>query len=293
MLWIFILLALTAAIVIAVVLFRHWKEIRLLDPETIRSEQERKVRERIVKQRFDRRLRHALGPLQRAGRALGERLTHTYRQVEERLAHAARLPASTEPTDDVSEPPDSIRGLLSEAAQHERVGRFAEAERAYLEVLRHDDRQFQAYRGLGSLYMMQRQYAQAREIFLFLDRIQGCNDVCYASLAEIAESTGDTTQVEAMRKRAVDVAPRIAARHAELASFYLANGSPDYALASARRAAELEPENARMLELCVEAAILVPDRAEAERRYERLSALAADRRTLQVLKDKIEALPVK
>lgn len=291
MLWFFISLALIAAITIAVVLFRHWKEIRLLDPGTIRAEQERKVRERIVNQRFDRRLRHALGPIQRAGRAFGERISQTYRQVEERLAHAARV--SVAEPEDVAQPSEGIQGLLIEATRHEIAGRFAEAERAYLEVLRHDDRQFQAYRGLGSLYMAQRQYAQAREIFLFLERIQGCNDTCYASLAEIAESTGDIAQVETMRKRAVDSAPRSATRHAELASFYLANGSPDYALASARRASELDPENPRMLELCLEAAILVPDRGEAERRYERLSSVISDRRVLQAWRDKVDALPTK
>jgi tetratricopeptide (TPR) repeat protein len=293
MLWLFLVLALIAAGIIALVLFRHWKEIRLLDPETIRAEQERKVRDRIVRQRFDRKLRHFLVPMQRASRALGGRLTQTYRQVEERLAHAARLPARQEAGGDMSEPSDSVRALLAEAAQHERAGRFAEAERAYLEILRHDDRQFQAYRGLGALYMTQRQYPQAREIFLFLDRLQGCDDTCYASLADIAESQGDTGQVEAMRKRAVEANSRNAARHAELAGFYLSHGSPDYALASARRAADLDPETPRMLELCVEAAILVPDRAEAERRYQRLTSLTNDRRVLLALKDKIDAMPAK
>ena len=58
--WIVLGIALVAAAVIGAVFFIHWKEIRLLDPDTIKAEQERKVRERIVQERLDRRLKRAM-----------------------------------------------------------------------------------------------------------------------------------------------------------------------------------------------------------------------------------------
>lgn len=292
MFWILSFLAFMAAATVAFILFRHWKEIRLLDPDTIRAEQERKVRDRIVRQRFDRRLRHTFAPLERAGRQAIERLTRTVRQAEDRLARAAGVSRQTPGAggEGMPEVSDDIRTLLGEAEAHAKGRRWAEAERIYFEILKHDSRQIQAYRGLAALYLAQKSYVQAKETLMFLERINGCDGACYSGLAEIAEVDGNLVDTETMRKRAVERSPKEAIRHAELASFYMEHGSPEYAWASAKKATDLEPDNARFLELSVEAAILVRDRAEAERRYDRLRMLSSDRHALQVLRDKIEEI---
>jgi tetratricopeptide (TPR) repeat protein len=290
MVWFFVLLALAAAIVIAVVLFRHWKDIRLLDPDTIRQEQERKVRDRIVKQRFDRRFRHVIGPVQRAGHGLVDRLTRTVRQVEERLAHSAGVkPFGATETEEAAMS-EEASALLAEAEKRAGDGRAADAERMFLEVLKHDSRQVRAYRGLALLYAAQGQTNQAKETFAFLERIGGCNDECWSAWAALTEREGNLTDAETFRKRAVEQAPKDPIRHGELAAFYLQHGSPAYALASARRAADLEPENPQWLELCIESAIVVPDRAEAERRLQQLRALSHDRGRIYSYQEKIAAL---
>lgn len=290
MFWFFLIIAIAAAIVIAVVLFRHWKEIRLLDPDTIRSEQERKVRDRIVKQRFDRRLRRVVGPVQRAGHGLVERLTRTVRQVEERLAHSAGVKPFGATEADEGGLNEETRALLNEAEKRATDGRAADAERMFLEVLRHDSRQVRAYRGLALLYAAQGQTGQAKETFTFLEHIGGCDDACWSAWAGLAEREGNLTDAETFRKRAVEAAPKQAVRHAELASFYMQHGSPAYALASARRAVDLEQDNPQWLELCVESAILLPDPAEAQRRLEQLRSLSHDRGRIYAYQQKIAAL---
>lgn len=291
--WIFIFLALVAAAVIGTVVFRHWKEIRLLDPSTIRAEQERRTRDFIVNQRFQRRLSAVLVPVQRAGRQFCERVMRSYRQVEERLSHlsASSQPAASDGAGEGSS--DLIRRILDEAAAFTREGRWAEAERAYLEILKHNERQLDAYRGLGALYLQQRQFAQAKETYQFLERIHGADDASYAALAEIAEAEGDLTRAEALRERAVEANPKNAARHAELAVYYLAHGSPEFAHAAARRAVDLDPLMPRYLEICLESAILLRDRKEADRCYDRLRLRSDDRAKLQAYREKIDALVVK
>jgi tetratricopeptide (TPR) repeat protein len=213
----------------------------------------------------------------------------TYRQVEERLARAAHVAAR--PDAHVAEAlPEDVQRLLNEAHSFARDEMWSEAENAYLEVLKHDNRQLDAYRGLATLYLSQNQYAQARETFQFLERIHGANDASYAGLAEIAEAEGDLRLAERMRKQAIEQNPKQAARHAELAQFYLKYDSPHYAFAEARRAADLEPDSPGFLELSMEAAILVRDRNEAERRYDRWHLLTTDRQKLQTYRDKIDAL---
>ena len=294
MLWLLSLIALIAAITIAVVIFRHWKDIRLLDPDTIRAEQERKVRERIVRQRFDRRLRRALAPLSLAGRHAVDRLTRTVRQIEERLAqaagaarHAAGADADEGGTQEI---PEEIRVLLSHAEKQIRQAQWTDAERIYLEILKQDSRQIQAYRGLATLYLAQKQYPQAKETYKFLERIGGCDDVCYAGRADIAESEGEFVDAESFRKRAVEAAPRNAERHAQLAAFYTKHNSPEYAFASLRRASELDPKNTHFLERSVEAAILLRDRSGAEAAYARLQDLVNDQALLRRMRTKIDLL---
>jgi tetratricopeptide (TPR) repeat protein len=290
--WIASFLLLAAVVTVAVIFLKHWKEIRLLDPETIRAELERKTRERIVKQRFDRRVANAVVPMRRVGRAVLDKLLNTYHQVEDRLARAAHISpyvgAHTE-----EELPEDVQRLLNEARSFARDEMWTEAEHSFLEVLKHDERQLDAYRGLAAIYLAQKQYAQAKETFQFLERIHGANDACYAGLAEIAESEGNLRLTERMRKLAIEKNPKHAVRHAELAQFYQAHGSPDYAYAEARKAADLEPDSPSFLELSLEAAILVRDRNEAERRYDRWRLLTNDRQKLQTYRDKIDALTSK
>lgn len=291
--WIFVFLALLAAAVLGTVIFRHWKEIRLLDPDTIRAEQERRTRNYIVNQRLQRRLSAMLAPVQRSGRRFWERVMRSYRQVEERLSHLSAASKSMSPPGAGETDSDLIRQMLNEAASLAREKRWAEAERSYLEVLKHNERQLDAYRGLGTLYLSQKQFAQAKEIFQFLERIHGADDACYAGLAEAAEAEGDLSRAEAMRKRAVESNPKNAHRHAELAAYYLAHGSPEFAHAAARRAVELDPLVPQHLEICLESAILLRDRKEADKCYDRLRLRSDDRAKLQAYRKKIDELVAK
>lgn len=279
--WIALFVAFVAAAVIAVVFFMHWKEIRLLDPDTIQAEQERKKHEYEVMRRLDVRLRQAAVPFQRWGRTL----RRAYRRAEERLMRASGIDKAVS-----SDTSPVVQSLLKSAVVATENGEFAEAERVYLEILKQDRHQFQAYRGLGELYMRQRAWPQAKETFLFLERIRGCDDACYANLASIARQEGKVADAERWQKRSVEVAPRNAERHKELAELYMANGAADYAWVAARRASELDPTNPRVLELSVRAAILVRDREEAERRYEQLRPLTRDRQLLQLLREQIDGI---
>jgi len=89
----------------------------------------------------------------------------------------------------------------------------------------------------------------------------------------------------------VEFRPRLPQRHAEMAEFYLARTQPLKAWPFARRAAELDQRSAKYLELSLETAILLGDRTEAHRRYDKFRLLSDDRAKAQSFKEKIDALP--
>ena len=68
---------------------------------------------------------------------------------------------------------------------------FADAEKKYVEALTLDDKSYQAYQGLGQLYLLQKDYEHAKETFEFLLKLNQEDPFIYRSLGEIAAGRGD------------------------------------------------------------------------------------------------------
>lgn len=274
------------------IVVRRWKDIALLDPSSLKDEQERKRREALILRRFDRMRSERTRPLKRIGREMGvalerlhERLQNHVRSMETLYQSAKQPFASMAPSTR-----ERIKTLLSEARSLTRDLKWAEAERRYLEALALDPRHADAYRGLGHMYVKQRLYPQAKETFEFLLKMKKADDATYAGLAEIVEVEGKLEEAAALRAKAIEANPRQACRYAELAEFCLRHGDGKKAAEAAEKAHKLEPTSAKYLELSLEAAILLRDRGEAERLYDRLRLVASDSSRFRSLKDKIEKI---
>jgi tetratricopeptide (TPR) repeat protein len=288
-----------ATAIIGVVLFKHWREIQLLDTDTIRAEQERQARNRIVKERFERHLRKWSAPVRYAVRHVQKRLSRTVMRLEQRMKYhgtgtvaypVSEQGAESAPGSDVAAPQDRITRLLREAQLLAREGKVSRAERVFLEILKTDMRHVEAYRGLGALYLADRQYVQAKEIYDFLLGLDGADDAVYAGLAVIAEAEGRAAEALAMREKAIEINPSSSARHAEMAEYYVHQGDGASAMRYANKAIELDPDSSRSLELFVRSAILSGDRNEADRVYQQLRAKGYDRSRLRQLKDQLDAM---
>jgi tetratricopeptide (TPR) repeat protein len=290
--WISLVMAVIALGVIVTELFRHWKEIRLLDPDSIKEERLRQKRDEIIRHRFDRVRSGATAPLKavfQKGIIAGKKAFHgAYIKLIrlDRFYKQAKAPfASFAPS-----AKEKIRTLLDEARSLARDLKWADAERRYLEVLGMDDRNLDAYKGLASIYLKQRLYPQARETFEFLIKTKQADASCYAGMGEIYDAEGETGRAEEMYQKALELQPRLAHRHAELAAFYLDHDEPAKAVMLATKAVELEPKSAKYLELSLEAAIRVGNHSDARRIYDAFRLVSEDRQKLQALKERIEAI---
>lgn len=284
--WTSLIIAILSGITVGILLFRHWREIRLLDVGTIRAEQERKARDRIVRDRFDRLLKRWSAPMRQTGRRASQWFTHTVQDAERKLGivhpqvdpRAPRVPSGR------------VGQLLEEAATFVQEGKSSRAERMYLEVLKIDMRQVDAYRGLGELYLNDRQYAQAQETFDFLVSMNRADDAVYAGLATIAEADNRLLDAERDRKRASEIKPDSIMRYIELANHYLKRAMAKEALAAAQEAIKCDSSDLRPLELSCRAAILLRDRQTAEQNLRDLRLNGYDRTRLDSLKDQIDEM---
>jgi tetratricopeptide (TPR) repeat protein len=286
------ILALAALLVAGWIIARHWKELILLDPRSIKEEREREQREVLIRRRFDRMRTDRFSAVVRLGRRLSSGAKEAYANAYQRLkAFEAVYQNMATPFAAVAPSTrERIKGLLSEARSLARDLKWADAERRYLEMLSIEPRNAEAYQGLGQIYLRQRLFPQAKETFEFVLKIKKADDATYSGLAEIAESEGQLPLAETYLLKASDLNPKSAHRQAELAEWYVAHGQALKAKGFARRAAELEPASAKYAELSLEVALAQKDGAEARKCYERLRLLTEDHRKYQSWKEKIDAL---
>ncbi len=290
--WVAFVLAALCLGVAVFILAKHAAEIRLLNPDSIREEQERKKRDELVRQRFDRLQTIKTAPLkaiyQRAifsGKTAFHagylKLVHLSRFYEQAKRPFARVAPSAA---------ERIKSLLDEARSLARDLKWADAEKRYLEVLLMDNRNVDAYKGMGYIYLKQKMYPQAKETYEYLVKTKQADDVCYAAMADICENEGDDAAAEAWRLRAVEERPRLANRHAELAKFYADRNQCTKAWPSAKRATDLDPKSAKYQELALECLIENGDWPEAKRRYDKLRLLSEDQQRLLRFRERIEKI---
>lgn len=288
--WISLIIVIASSGVLGFVLFRHWREIRLLDPDTIRAEQDRKARDRIMRERFERQFKRWTSPIRHAGKNTVRKLSESIVSMEQRLRQATGMEPT--PAGAATGNPSSsgrVAQLVREAQALAKEGKVTRAERAYLEALKLDMRHVEAYRGLGALYLSDRQYRQAKETFEFLLHLKAEDGSVYAGLATVAEAETNFQDAERFRKRAAELEPT-GNRYAELGEYYFRRGEGALAMEQAKRARTLEPDSVRHLELLAQAAIILGDRKEAELAYQTLRIKGCERSTLQQIKEQLDAL---
>lgn len=278
-----------------VIMMRHWKEIQLLNPGSIREEQERQQRDVLIKQRFERLGTGRLRPLVHFGKASARRAQQAYQKTYDRLQAVEQFYRNAKSPFAALAPSDRerIKTLVTEARSLARDLKWADAERRYLEVLGLDTRHVEAYKGLAAIYLKQKWYPQAFETYQFVVKMKKADDTVYAGLAEIAEAENNMMLAEDMRLKAVSVGTGQPQRYAELAEFYIQQEQPLKAVASVKKATELDPKSGKYLEMALEVALLTENAKEARKYYDRLRLVTDDRARFQSWREKVEALEVK
>lgn len=273
-------------------LLRHWADLRLLDPMTIKEEQHRQKRETMIRKRFDRMRAERLQPFKRVGRAIGRGFTNVYQSLEARLNsfeqayQQVKSPfASLAPTTR-----ERVMTLLTEGRSFMRDLKWSDAERRFLDILALDPHHVDAYKGLGQIYLKQKLYPQAQETFSFIIKMKKADDATYAALAEIEEAAEHFALAEQYRLKAVDLGMKQANRHAELAEWYTRREDYLHAWSAAKKASELEPNSAKYMELTLDLAVRLRDAKEARSRYQKLRLLAEDHQRFQSWREKVEEL---
>lgn len=271
------------------ILARKLPQTSIINIETIPKERELKIKQDLLLARLERRrarmaekLSLALGPFWKLIRYGFERLITWAEELER--AHKAKQ-VKKESGDS-----RSVAALLLEAERLSDNGDFDEAEEKYIEVIKIDSKNTQAYKGLGELYMAKRDYAHARETLEFLIKLGKADATIYADLGAVAREQGKLEEAKGELLRSISMESRLAPAYVDLGLVYDSMGEHERAVEAFARAVELEPANPRNLDLLLEESIIVGNKNLAEDAFLKLREANPENQKLREFKKRIDEI---
>ncbi len=139
---------------------------------------------------------------------------------------------------------------------------FLESEKKYIEMISLDPKNINAYRGLGNLYIAQKNYSDAKQTFEYILKLNKLDDEAYAGLGKIAEETGDYETAKEDFMKSIDI-KNTAIHYFELAEVCLRMENHKEAVDNLEKAIEFEPNNPKYLDLLLTISINLKDSGRA------------------------------
>ncbi|MFA7286785.1 MAG: tetratricopeptide repeat protein [Patescibacteria group bacterium] len=272
---------------------RRWSDIRLMKiehlPEVITATKKRQ----LLLRGLQRRLRERTGHLWQRTAALraetGERLGDFYErllELDRRYRHANPSSAADVSTTDIA-------SLLAVAKNAEQTGNKEEAERTYLDIITHDHRNTEAYRGLGRIYWNAGNREEAAQSFEYALRLDPRDAETYALLAAVSVELGALARGCSAYEQAVSFEPDHVPYRIGLGDTLVSMEDFPSAIATFEAAVALEPSNPRCLDRLIDVCILGGNKRLATSTLRHLATVNPDNNKLQEFEDRIKAMPRK
>lgn len=268
---VFIVIIVASVAVVAYIVFSKFSQLTLIDAESMPKERDLTKKKDLIKSRVDRnvsawwkrvaaRLSPRIWRVRRAFRAQYGKLLRINHKYSKGGVHGIR-------SEDLRK---KVADMMDEAKKLAAAGRFSDAEREYVRVIRKDPRNAEAYERLGEMYMEDRQYGKAKETFNFLVKI---------STAGASGSAGKEPD-----------AVECAKYYAKYGMASAALGDSVEARAAYEKAVYLEPSNPRYLDLLLEECILEGDLLGARDVLGKFKAVNPENKKLEAIEERLTEL---
>jgi len=166
----------------------------------------------------------------------------------------------------------------------------AEAEKLLIEILSREPKNVRAYEMLGDLYVEQKSYHQAEEIFHYLLKLNLLSAHTDDERMADLRRHGKFEEIETELLAGLDVDPKISVYYDDLAKVYLLQDKNDKALDCYLKAITVEPNNPRYLDEIIDLAIVLKDQGLAKKMHRRLKKINPENAKLGELKERIEKM---
>jgi len=186
----------------------------------------------------------------------------------------------------------TVQVLLKSAQFAKDQGQLDIAEKKYIDAIRLDQKNKEAYRGLGDVYYLQENYNEARETYSFLLHLTPTDDALLVKMGELEEEKGNIEKAVEYYEKSVLINDNFPARFAKIADLMQRLGQSQTALEAIRQAVDLEPQNPKYLDNFTELAIICGNKNLAEKGLRQLRMVNPENNKLDAFKDRIAKMKV-
>lgn len=282
-----VLLMFVSFATIVVIVGRRLPQIAALNVEEMVEAQTATKKRQLLLERLEARVKTlaigAWGSTATVRQRAIETLSNTYEKLQ-RLDRRHRFAVSEQPTETV------IRDMLVAADGAREEERWRDAEQLYLDVLRLDDHNRNAYIGLGYTYRGLDQLEESAGSFEFALRLQGEDLTSWVALADIYTELGRTDDAVRAYRRVVALQQDNSDYLIVLGDMLVQNGQMDSALQVFIDAVERESSNPRCLDRLIETAIACGQKKTAQMALRKLKKVNKDNQKIDEFDERIRAL---
>lgn len=209
----FITLGIIAAalIVVIVILVRHFKQLRLLDLDAMPRAKMRMRKYQLIEERLERKTRGLRSMLHRlidpASNVVAKGIHRAYERLvalEHRYRHAV---PQTQTQEEKEKTRQKIATLLESGIQHFQDEKYAEAEGLFLDIIRLNPKEVEAYEYLGEVYLAKKEYDHAVQTLEFAKKLSPQDDRIYCDLGSAYQLQGNMKSAVDHLKQCVKLAP--------------------------------------------------------------------------------------
>lgn len=288
---IIIILALGAILIIAV---RHLPQAAALEVGSLPEEREARLKSSILETRllrktndFWKKVSIVFVPFSRFFASWYKTGLKQIRVLERtyRLHAASPLPDTNQKSE------LKLQELLDRSRAAFEAGQLADAEADYLEALKLNAGVFEAYDGLGKIYVKRQEWDQARETFEYITKNWPQHDQAFALLALVEEVAGNLEKAKNLYLHALSINNKVLEYHLNLAEVYQSLGDNEKSLSSLQKAQAMEPNNPKVLDQLLQVSILVGNKSLAGEVLNKIKKVNPDHGKLGELEEKVKGLP--
>lgn len=223
--------------------------LRVMNPDMIPKERTKKMKEKILLQKFERtqgeRLKgvmNVIASVSRLTSQIGRRLVQRLYALEQSYQKMKRNTTEGMHAYDT----ETIRDRVTHAEQLIVKEEYIPAEKIFIDIISHNPKCVDAYEGLGNLYLANHQLEQANETFQFTLRISPNDASVFVSLAELELMKDQPKTALTYLKKAIQKRPK----NPKYLDFYIETslkaGSLKDAQDGIKRLKEVNPENQKI-----------------------------------------------
>lgn len=251
--WILLALIVLALAVLILLLSRKWKKMMLIDLEAMPLAKLRQRKYQILEDRFSRKTGAArqgvgkfIGPIQ-------ERITAAVKAAQEKLVALERKYRHQSVKELSSEDKEKMRQkigtMLETGAKQFKEGNLGEAEQTFMDIIRLNPKEVEAYEYLGEVFLEKKEYDHAIETLEFAKGLNPNDDRIYYDLGMVHRSNENQEAALENLKQAVELAPKSPRNLDALLDYAIELGDRVLAKNTFRQLKDANPENNKLEEL--------------------------------------------